>query len=74
MESLPKEHVTRKEERVMKRIVSVLLVLILLPYVFLISTGGRLLSLLGYIGLIATLAECALIIIPLSQPRNHEDN
>jgi hypothetical protein len=54
--------------------VSVLLVLILLPYVFLISTGGRLLSLLGYIGLIATLAECALIIIPLSQPRNHEDN
>ena len=54
--------------------VSVLLVLILLPYVFLISTGGRLLSLLGYIGLIATLAECALIIIPLSQPRDHEDN
>ena len=54
--------------------VSVLLVLILLPYVFLISTGGRLLSLLGYIGLIATLAECALIIIPLSQTRNHEDN
>lgn len=54
--------------------VSVLLVLILLPYVFLISTGGRLLSLLGYIGLVATLAECALIIIPLSQPRNHEDN
>ena len=54
--------------------VSVLLVLILLPYVFLISTGGRLLSLLGYIGLIATLAECALIIIPLSHPRDHEDN
>ena len=43
------------------------MVLVLLPSMFLIYVGGRVTSLIGYIGFVATILECLLILFPFSQ-------
>ena len=47
--------------------VTVLMVLVLLPSMFLIYVGGRVTSLIGYVGFLATILECLLIRFPFSQ-------